>query len=45
MKKLTVKKQTEEKLRKGILVLDKNDFPTLSLNNQCVELHNQQGKF
>ena len=45
MKKLTVNKHTEEKLRKGILVLDKNDFPTLSLTDQCVELHSQQGKF
>ena len=45
MKKLTVNKQTEEKLRKGILVLDKNDFPTLSFTDQCVELHSQQGKF
>ena len=45
MKKLTVHKQTEEKLRKGILVLDKNDFPTLSFTDQCVELHSQQGKF
>ena len=45
MKKLTVNKQTEEKLRQGILVLDKNDFPTLSFTDQCVELHSQQGKF
>ena len=45
MKKLTVNKQTEEKLRKGILVLDKNDFPTLLFTDQCVELHSQQGKF
>ncbi len=41
MKKLTVNKQTEEKLRKE-LVLDKNDFPTLSFTDKC-ELHNSRG--
>ena len=45
MNKLTVTQQAEEKLRKGILLLDKKDFGALSLQNQCVELQNRQGKF
>ena len=45
MNKLTVTQQVEEKLRKGILLLDKKDFSALSLQNQCVELQNRQGKF
>ena len=45
MNKLTVTQQAEEKLKKGILLLDKKDFGALSLQNQCVELQNRQGKF
>ena len=45
MNKLTVTQQAEEKLRKGILLLDKKDFGALSLQNQCVQLQNRQGKF
>ena len=45
MNKLTVSQEAEEKLRKGILLLDKKDFGALSLQNQCVELQNHQGKF
>ena len=45
MNKLTVSQEAEEKLRKGILLLDKKDFGALSLQNQCVELQNRQGKF
>ena len=45
MNKLTVTPEAEEKLRKGILLLDKKDFSALSLQNQCVELQNRQGKF
>ena len=45
MNKLTVTQEAEEKLRKGILLLDKKDFGALSLQNQCVELQNRQGKF
>ncbi len=43
MKKLTVNKQTEEKLRKEILiVLDRMVTPILSFCFKCVELHSQQ---
>ncbi|MDO4668040.1 MAG: class I SAM-dependent rRNA methyltransferase [Streptococcus sp.] len=45
MNKVTVSQKVEEKLTKGCFVLDKQDFSKLSLNNQCVELQNQAGKF
>ncbi|MBP2621773.1 class I SAM-dependent rRNA methyltransferase [Streptococcus panodentis] len=45
MNKLTVNQQAEEKLRKGLFLLEKKDFPHLSLTNQCVEVRNAAGKF
>ena len=45
MKKLTVSRYKEEKIRQGALLLEKEDFPELSFDHQAVELVSSQGKF
>lgn len=45
MKKLTVSRHKEEKIRQGALLLAKEDFPELSFDHQAVELVTSQGKF
>lgn len=44
MKQLTVSRATEEKLKKGVLLLENKDFPHLGLDNQAVHLFSSQGK-
>ena len=45
MKKLTVSRYREEKIRQGVLILEKEDFPELSFDHQAVEIVSTQGKF
>lgn len=45
MKKLTVSKQAQAKLKKGLVLLEKQDFPQLDLINQAVRLQTPQGAF
>ena len=45
MKKLTVSRYKEEKIRQGVLILEKEDFPELSFDHQAVEIVTTQGKF
>ena len=45
MKKLTVYRYREEKIRQGVLLLEKEDFPELPFDHQAVEIVNTQGKF
>ena len=45
MKKLTVSRYREEKIRQGVLLLEKEDFPELPFDHQAVEIVTTQGKF
>ena len=45
MKKLTVSRYREEKIRQGVLILEKEDFPELSFDHQAVEIVSTQRKF
>lgn len=45
MKQLTVSRTTEENIKKGHLLLESQDFPHLTLENQAVQLINGQGNF
>ena len=45
MKKLTVSRYKEEKIRQGVLLLEKEDFPELPFDHQAVEIVSIQGKF
>ncbi|SUN77559.1 methyltransferase [Streptococcus massiliensis] len=42
---MKVNRQTETRIRKGQVILDKNDFPNLNLAPQQVELMTDEGKF
>ena len=45
MKQLTIPSYTEENIKKGRFVLEKQDFPSLSFHHQVVELVNAKGNF
>lgn len=45
MKQLTIPSYTEENIKKGRFVLEKQDFPSLSFDHQVVELVNAKGNF
>ena len=45
MKELTVNQQAEDKIKKGVCLLDKMDFPDLSADHQAVWLRGSKGSF